>query len=256
MYKVNQQSNHLINWIGGKRLLRKPISELIPNNIGSYIEPFGGGGWILFYKEKWAKNEVYNDLDNRLYNLFNIVKYHPEALCKELELAISSRSLFNRSFADAGVTDIQKAAAFFYVITRSYGGKGCHFGYTVKDSIKSTCNLLDRIIQISKRLDRVIIENLDFETLINKYDFDNAFFYCDPPYTTGQGYKTTSCKDFEHQRLYKVLSRIKGKFLLSYNDSEMIRELYQGFSIQEVSRKNTLNSSSRSDYKELLIKNY
>ena len=245
MYKVTQQnSKHLINWVGGKRLLRKPISKLIPDDIGSFIEPFGGGGWILFYKEKWAKNEVYNDLDNRLYNLFNIVKYHPEALCKELKLSINSRSLFNRLLADAGVTDVQKAASFFYIITRSYGGKGCHFGYTVKDTCKSTCNLLERIIQISKRLDRVIIENLNFEKLINKYDFDNAFFYCDPSYTIGQGYKTTSCKDFEHERLFKVLSNIKGKFLLSYNDSEIIRELYKDFSIQEISRKNTLNSTS------------
>ena len=39
----------LINWVGGKRLLRKTIEPLIPKDIKSYIEPFGGGGWILFY---------------------------------------------------------------------------------------------------------------------------------------------------------------------------------------------------------------
>ena len=44
----------LINWVGGKRLLRKTIEPLIPKDIVSYIEPFGGGGWILFYKDKWA----------------------------------------------------------------------------------------------------------------------------------------------------------------------------------------------------------
>ena len=56
-------------------LLRKPISDLISTDSGSYIEPFAVGGWILFYKEKWAKNEVYNDLDNRLYTLFSILKF-------------------------------------------------------------------------------------------------------------------------------------------------------------------------------------
>ena len=44
----------LINWVGGKRLLRKTIAKLIPEDIKSYIEPFGGGGWVLFYKDKWA----------------------------------------------------------------------------------------------------------------------------------------------------------------------------------------------------------
>lgn len=257
MYKITEQkSKHLINWVGGKRILRKVISEMIPNTIGSYIEPFGGGAWVLFYKEKWADNEVYNDLDNRLYNLFNIVKYHPEALQKELELAICSRSIFNRSLEDAGVTDIQKAAAFFYIITRSYGAKGEHFGYCVKGSTKSTVNLLARIKNISQRLDKVIIENLDFETLIKKYDYENAFFYCDPPYTIGQGYKTTKCEDFEHKRLYDVLSNIKGKFILSYNADCKIRKLYKDYNITEISRQNSLNTNNHGTYKEFIIRNF
>ena len=68
-------ADHLITWVGGKRLLRKTIIELIPyDKIKSYIEPFGGGAWVLFGKDKHAKLEVYNDLDNRLTNLFKIPK--------------------------------------------------------------------------------------------------------------------------------------------------------------------------------------
>ena len=51
----------LINWVGGKRLLRKTIAPLIPKDIKSYVEPFGGGAWVLFYKDKWAdlrQNEI------------------------------------------------------------------------------------------------------------------------------------------------------------------------------------------------------
>ena len=65
-------SKGFIRWIGGKRLLRKTIAPLIPDNIQSYIEPFGGAAWVMFYKEKWADLEVYNDLDGRLVNLFRI----------------------------------------------------------------------------------------------------------------------------------------------------------------------------------------
>ena len=41
----------LINWVGGKRLLRKVIEPLVPTDIKSYIEPFGGGAWVLFTKK-------------------------------------------------------------------------------------------------------------------------------------------------------------------------------------------------------------
>lgn len=51
----------LLNWVGGKRLLRKRIEPLVPKDIKSYIEPFGGAGWVLFYKDKWADLEIYND---------------------------------------------------------------------------------------------------------------------------------------------------------------------------------------------------
>ena len=84
----------LINWVGGKRLLRKTIEPLIPKDIVSYIEPFGGGGWILFYKDKWADLEIYNDLDSRLVNLFRIVKYHSNAFKEEYKYLLGSREMF------------------------------------------------------------------------------------------------------------------------------------------------------------------
>ena len=50
-----------------------------------------------------------------------------------------------------------------------------------------------------------IFENRDFEKLIKQYDFEGAFFYCDPPYTSGCGYEVTSTADFDHERLRDVL---------------------------------------------------
>lgn len=91
----------LINWVGGKRLLRKTIAPLIPKDIKSYIEPFGGGGWVLFYKDRWADLEIYNDLDGRLVNLFRIVKYHPnkgyEMIEVERQNGINNREGTNRA---------------------------------------------------------------------------------------------------------------------------------------------------------------
>ena len=254
----------LINWVGGKRLLRKTIEPLIPKDIKSYIEPFGGGGWILFYKDKWADLEIYNDLDSRLVNLFRIVKYHPNAFKEEFNYLLGSREIFFQFMNSTPITDIQKAVQFYYLITRSFGGKGNTFG-TVKCSSGGACkslkNVPEKIDAIHKRLDKVMIENRDFETLIKQYDFEDAFFYCDPPYSQACGYDVTSTKDFDHERLREVLGNIKGRFLLSYDDSPKIRELYKGFEMIEVERLNGINNRSdvenrKKIFRELLIANY
>ena len=254
----------LINWVGGKRLLRKTIAPLIPKDIKSYIEPFGGGGWVLFYKNRWADLEIYNDLDGRLVNLFRIVKYHPNAFKEEYKYLLGSRDMFFQFLNGTFITDIQKAVQFYFIITRSFGGKGSSFGTVKKSSggaSKSQKNVLDKIDAIHERLDKVMIENRDFETLIKQYDFEDAFFYCDPPYSQGCGYDVTSTKDFDHERLREVLGNIKGRFLLSYDDSPKIRELYKGFEMIEVERLNGINNRSdvenrKKIFRELLIANY
>ena len=248
--------NYLIGWVGGKRLLRPVIEKFIPTDLKAYIEPFGGAAWVLFYKEKWAECEVYNDLDGRLVNLFRCVKYHPEALIKELQYILVSREMFNQYLKTAPVTDIQRAARFFILINFSFGGKlknfrsglnHCDYGFTYAPA---------RIDAINKRLQRVKIENLDFQKLIKLYDRDYSFFYCDPPYTKGEQYEIS--KNFDHVLLRDTLKNIKGRFLLTYNDCPEIRELYKDFDITETERLTGLNRKNPKNkmYKELLIKNY
>lgn len=254
---------HLLNWVGGKRLLRKIIAPLIPTNIKSYIEPFGGGGWILFYKDRWADLEIYNDLDGRLVNLFRIVKYHPEALKEELKYLLGSREMFMQFLNSKPYTDIQKAVQFLFLITRSFGGIGLTFGTVKKSSggaSKSQTNILYKIDSIHKRLDKVLVENRDFEKLIKQYDHEDAFFYCDPPYTCGCGYDVVSTNGFDHERLRDALKNIQGRFLLSYDDSQKVRELYKDFHIIAIERLNGINNNvenrEKKMFKELLIANY
>lgn len=254
----------LINWVGGKRLLRKKIEPLIPKDILSYLEVFGGGAWILLYKEKWADLEVYNDLDGRLVNLFRIVKYHPNAIKEELNYLLGSREMFMQFLGMNPITDIQKAVQFYFLITRSFGGRGESFGCTKKScggASKSQGNSLLKIDAIHQRLDKVLIENKDFEAFIMQYDHEDAFFYCDPPYSCGAGYAVTSTKGFDHERLRATLGQIKGRFLLSYDDAPKIRELYAGYEMIATERLNGINNKQGADrknkmFKELLIANY
>lgn len=112
----------------------------------------------------------------------------------------------------------------------------------------------DYLEQVEKRLERVVIENKDFENLIKAYDHPKALFYCDPPYhKTENYYYNTDFTKADHQRLKSVLDSIKGRFILSYNDDEYIRQLYKEYEIISVERQNNL---SKGTYKELIIKNF
>ena len=119
-----------ISWVGGKKALRKIILEQFPAEYGRYIEVFGGAGWILFAKERRVKLEVYNDMDGRLVNLFRCVKYHPEALQKELDWILNSREQFFDAREEArGLTDIQRAARFFVLSKNLLAQTASHLAY-------------------------------------------------------------------------------------------------------------------------------
>lgn len=247
----------LIAWIGGKRILRKEIAKHIPTDINGYIEPFGGAGWVLLHKDRWAELEVYNDLDNRLVNMFLQVKYHPEELAKEMQFLLSSRSMFNALLSQPGLTEIQRAARFMFLICKSFGSKGDHFGTSQSRGISSLENRIERIKDLHKRLDKVLIENKSYEELIALYDKKDNFFYCDPPYTTGYTYDNS--KGFSHEKLRDTLANIKGRFILSYDDNPLVHELYSDpkFHIKPVVRMKGINrKEGKSEYHEVIIANF
>ena len=249
--------NSFIAWVGGKKLLRKIISDKFPEKFDKYVEVFGGAGWVLFYKDKYAKTEVYNDINRDLVNLFKCVKYHPEAIEKELELSLNSRQIFNeyKNQMDCiGLTDIQRAVRYLYLIKSSYGAKINTYGSKPRD-ISNTEFLKD----VRKRLSRVVIENKSFEKIISAYDNEGTLFYLDPPYHNTENMYDTGDFIFneeQHIKLRDILKDIKGKFVLSYNDDEFIRELYKDFKIEGIERQNNLSLNSGSRFKEVVITNY
>lgn len=250
------QMDSLISWIGGKKQLRQIISDQIPSDINGYIEVFGGAGWILFYKEKWADVEVYNDIDSRLTNLFLVVKYHPAEMKKELEFMIHSRSLFEEIREQKGLTDIQQAARFFYLIKRSFGSQGDHFGRSAKSNpAKSLNNMLRHVQHVSDRLDRVTLENRDYREILEFYDLEKNFFFLDPPYRQGHQYKSGR---MDYEDFIERLKNLKARFLLTLDDHPKNRKLFKQFNIQPIERVNGINRKNivNNIYKELIIKNY
>lgn len=247
-----------MSWIGGKKVLRGKIIEQFPEQgtYGRYIEVFGGAGWVLFSSDSHAKMEVYNDVNGNLINLFRCIKHHPDAVQEELQYILISREQFldaREQIKTRGMTDIQRAARFFILIKESFGTDLRSFGMRSRNMEKAK----DYLTEVSKRLNKVVIENLDFEKIIKNYDKTDALFYLDPPYYETEKYYPDRFMPKDHERLKGALDGIKGKFILSYNDCAYIRELYKDYTIIEVDRMNNLvQKEVKPRYMELIIKNF
>lgn len=238
-----------VSRIGGKKLLRHKIIDQFPEAYDRYIEVFGGAGWVLFAQQTIAKLEVYNDIDSDLVNLFRCVKYHCGEVQRELEGILNSREMFMDFLSQQGYTDIQRAARFYSVIRLSYGSDGRTFGCSSRNIERLSVAL--PIIQ--QRLQRTVIEHKSYESLIKVYDRPSALFFCDPPYHGTEKYYTNQFTAADHQRLHDILVSLKGKFVLTYNDDDFVRDLYRDFTQLAIERSNNL---SKRKFKELIIKNY
>lgn len=244
--------------MGGKSRLRKYIIPLIPSDATRYIEVFGGAGWVLFGRDpQLGQLEVFNDFDGNLINLYRQIKNNCGELQHEIDW-IQSRELFlcyrEQIKGNLTMTDVQRAARFFYLVKCSFGSKR----HSYATDAKGTYNVIQRLPEYRERLKNVVIEHLDFERLIRTYDRPGAVFYVDPPYVCQKNYYNVDFTEDDHRRLKTVLSSIKGRFILSYNDCDFIRELYDGYSFVEINRKNLLSATgnNRQDYAELLITNF
>jgi DNA adenine methylase len=222
------------------------------------VEPFGGAGWVMFARERHAEHEVFNDINGDLVNLFRCVKFHADAVSGEMEYLLNSREIFEdfKRGSDDGLTDIQRAARYMYVLRASYGAKMGQFGAKLH-----RINDTDALKDAAERLRMVVIENMSFDRLFPRYDGAGTLFYCDPPYYGTEFYYKTAGYRFdegEHRRLREMLGGVEGRFMLTYNDCNFVRELYDGFTVEAVSRHNNLASryGSARMYGELIIRNF
>jgi DNA adenine methylase len=256
--------NSPIKWMGGKYRLRKQIVNLIPEHI-CYCEAFGGAGWVLFEKDI-SKVEVYNDINGELVNFFKVIKNKSDEFIKAFDYILVSRDIFEefKSINVSTLNDIDRAVRFYYLIHLSFGSRMKNFVINptriAGQGKRVLENLEDDIKLVRKRLINTVIENRDFEQVINSYDRDTTFFYLDPPYYELTDYGSQGSSEFttnDHVRLLHSLNNIQGKFLLSINDHPTVREMYRNYNIIGIDVKYSVCKTDNStDCKELLIANY
>lgn len=225
------------------------------------MEVFGGAGWVLFGKEP-SKAEVYNDIDGELTNFFRVIKSCHKAFVQAFDWILVSRKLFYDfvNTKEEDLDEIQRAVRFYYIIKTSYGGKWHHpsFGYSKTESVNLNMEgLYETLTAIHKRLHRVYIEEGSFNEVINRYDSEKTVFFLDPPYFQAARYRYTMHPD-DYTALEHSLAGIKGKFLLTINDHEVMRTLFQKYNIEEVEVPYSIGRDikSRVRYGELMVTNY
>jgi len=249
-----------MHYIGGKSRLVRSLLPLIPPH-KCYVEVFGGGAQLLFAKEP-SRVEIYNDIDGRLVNLFLVVRDRGREFQDRLATLPYSRRVYREYKTHEEIGDpLEDAVRFFYVVRGSFGGEyGTGWSYgTVKNEAKRYFYVMSQLGLVSKRLENVQIEELDFRECIKRYDRPWTLFFCDPPYYVVKAYKY-SFNEKDHEDLAKLLRRVKGKWLLTYNDHPRIRHLYAGFPllVKKLSVQGALvkDKKSRRTWDQLIIANY
>ena len=248
-------------WIGGKRNLAETIIGVIertPHRL--YAEPFVGQGGVFLRRPFRAPAEVVNDINRDVVTLFRVLQRHYLAFLDMLKWQLTSRAEFERL---AGVdpdtlTDLERAARFIYLQRAAFGGKvaGQTFGVSYGPARFDVTKLVPLLEAAHERLAGVTIERLSWDAFIDRYDRPETLFYCDPPYAGSEGdygKGIWSAEDFA--RLADRLGRIKGRYLVSLNDTPAIRVVFQGSRLVPVRTTYTIssNGSPAGGARELLI---
>lgn len=245
----------IIPWIGGKRRLADRLIPQFPPHT-CYVEVFAGGAALYFMRPP-AQVEVINDINGELVNLYRVVKNHLEEFVRQFKFALSSRDVFKwlQDTPPATLTDIQRAARFFYLQQHAFGGKvdGQSWGTATTAPPINLLRIEENLSAAHLRLAQAYIENLDWVACIDRYDRTHTFFYMDPPYWETEGYGVAFGLD-QYEKMAEKLRNLKGKAIVSLNDHPDIRRIFAGFQIDTVPiRYNVAGGGKAVDRQEVVI---
>ncbi|WP_028535621.1 DNA adenine methylase [Paludibacterium yongneupense] len=250
----------IIPWLGGKRRLADKLLPLFPPH-ECYVELFCGGAALYFLRYAPAQTEVLNDVNGELTNLYRVVQNHLEEFVRQFKWAISSRQVFKwqQMTRPETLTDIQRAARFYYLQQHAFGGKvqGQSFGTATTGPAINLCRIEENLSAAHLRLSGTYIEHLSWQDCLKRYDRAHTFFYADPPYWQTEGYGI----DFgfeQYEQLAQSMRTCKGKAMVSINDHPDIRRVFNGFWMEGVDIKySTANAHGTPEIsKELVITNW
>lgn len=288
-----------IKWVGGKGQLIEQLEALLPADFDkwenvTYIEPFVGGGAMLFYmlqRHSNIKSAVINDINEDLTTCYKVVRDNPKELVDSLaeiqkeyyllhseDLRKKFFMLMRDEFNTKSLAPIRNTTLFFFLNRTCFNGlyrvnKSGLFNVPFgKYETPTICDPVT-IYADSEVLQNVEIMTGDYQKTFKKAH-GNTLFYFDPPYrplsntSSFNDYAKEAFNDLAQKRLKKFCDRIEKagySFMLSNSDcfntplrDRFFEDLYLEYIIDRVwaSRNINANSSKRGKLTEILVHNY
>jgi len=228
------KSSAPLKWHGGKSYLAEWIIGHMPEHT-HYVEPFFGGGAVLFRKDPVGVSEVINDGNAELTNFWFVLQ--DDDYFEDFLRTVQATPFSEREFDDAMSWDsadpVERAVAFFIRYRQSRQGLGRDFATLsrrrtrrgMNEQASSWWSAVDGLADAHDRLKRVVILNRDACDVIRQQDGESTLFYLDPPYVHATR-TATNAYAFEmdhpaHERLLETLTGVSGHFILSGYPSDL-----------------------------------
>lgn len=215
----------ILRRLGNKSSIAKDIIKHFPQH-KIYVEPFFGSGGMFFNKPK-AKHNILNDLDNDVFNLFEIMKYTPELLLDKLEKTPYSDAVFNDWKTNLETDNLWKAVRFIYLSNFGFLGKPNNLKIDSRTHKKQALINYEKTILFLKDCS-CVFTNSDFRRAIKQISLsenntqEKTFIYCDPPYLGTDDNYSHSFKESDSLDLFDTLQATGCKFAMSEFDNDYI----------------------------------
>lgn len=268
---MSRNRNKLIafNYFGGKFTWLNYLYQNFPNNFTHLVDLFAGSMVVsINYKGRVIKTA--NEINSDITNFFEVLRNHEPELIRLLLLTPCSELEYHNSW-ESSEDKIEQARRFYVRVRQSFFGLGAqrnnkgwhcakqHVNCQGGETVSRWNNAIEKLHDVAEVIrSNFQITNLDYSKCIDRLDFQNAFFYVDPPYPlecrkSSNDYKYEFSEE-QHRELAKRLHSIEGKAMISSYDCFLMQELYEDwYKIKFPVKKNNIRSS---EVQEVIWMNY
>lgn len=261
-----------LRYPGGKSKALSFISKFFPTDFKELREPMMGGASVTFYWVQKKPNATFKagDINYDLYCLWKELKHNKDKLIKEIKAIKAScqegRKLFEDivSRRNTDLSDFQRAVDFFILNRITFSGTVDCGGYSEQAFRKRfTWSSIERLERAYEVIKKVELFYGDYQELMDM-EGEDVLIFLDPPYYSAKksklyGKKGSLHLEFDHLRLFDAVQRCKHRVLITYDNSEYIRELYKDFYIVEWKLNYGMTNYGKKSVRkgeELLIANF
>jgi DNA adenine methylase len=260
-----------LKWVGGKQKFVNEIINIFPRNIGTYHEPFLGGGSVLLAllsSDITCEKYRANDINKYLIQTYVDVRDNVDDLTVELKKLKNDKELFYvyrtrfNEFKQNDVANVESSALFICLNKTCFrglyregpNGLNSSYGHYKSSSFFDE----DSLRSISKLIQNVEFTSVSYENFLRDVKHQD-FVYLDPPYApeTSSSFTKYNTSDFlDHESLFDFIKKLP-RFLMSNSAVKLVIDAFSDYEITTITCRRSINSKNPgATTNEVLIKNY